>query len=745
MSKFFLRFFLIVLIVVVSATIFLSYFGIETTKFNNLIQKEANKLNEKIKLDFATTKIYINIKELNILIKLYNSKILIQQNEINLSKLNLYLPIRSFFNSDFLLKKIEVAFVKNDIKDLLKITKIFLPRIINNQLDKIFERGKINGEFTIPFNLDGSIGKNYGFSGKVEDALLKLSNDFTIKKLTTDISHFKDSGKDKLRLNIKKGLVYDFDLLGSKIEIERKDNLTKVKSLIVTKGNLNLKKINKLSSLFGTNITYIKDLNGEINLKTDVSFFVDNFFRVKNLIYSTNGTISHLVLDADENTIIKKYLPEYNKKIIFKKINIKVKNSKLNNFFELNGLINFKNNFDNFYISRTYKYDKKVSHFIGNIDLTNSKVDFHEINFFKTSGNKSNVSFDLKFVKKKYTNIKKLFFESKKSEIFISNLNLNKNFEIVNFKDIRVKTFSKKIKNNDFEVKKNKQIKILGKVFDAGQLLKSVYKTSNKKIFSKSFRSDLKINLDKVITGTDDNLSNLSIIGQINKGSFDKLSLKGNFSENEILEISIYKINSNKKTLQVISDRARPFIKNFDFIKGFEDGKLEYDSTIEKEISNSNLTITDFKVSKVPALAQLLTLASLQGIADTLSGEGIRFDVFEMKTNSKGNVLNIEDALGIGPAVAILLNGYVDKGNVVSLRGTLVPATKLNSLISKIPLVGNILVGKKTGEGVVGVSFKIKGPPKDLKTTINPIKTITPRFIIRAVEKMKKRKKDNSK
>ena len=92
----------------------------------------------------------------------------------------------------------------------------------------------------------------------------------------------------------------------------------------------------------------------------------------------------------------------------------------------------------------------------------------------------------------------------------------------------------------------------------------------------------------------------------------------------------------------------------------------------------------------------------------------------------------------MGPAVSILLDGYVDKGKIVSLRGTLVPASKLNSIISKIPLVGDILVGKKTGEGVVGVSFKMKGPPKEIKTSVNPIKTLTPRFIVRAVEKMKK-------
>jgi len=235
------------------------------------------------------------------------------------------------------------------------------------------------------------------------------------------------------------------------------------------------------------------------------------------------------------------------------------------------------------------------------------------------------------------------------------------------------------------------------------------------------------------------------MIALINKGSYEKLNLKGNFSKNEIIEMSIYQIDKDKKTLQVISDRARPFVKNFDFIEGFEGGKLEYESVISKESSHSNLLISDFKVSKVPALAQLLTLASLQGIADTLSGEGIRFDSFEMKSNTEGNVINVEDALAMGPAVSILLKGYVNKGKIVSLRGTLVPATKLNSIIASIPIVGDILVGKKTGEGVVGVSFKMKGPPKDIKTTVNPIKTLTPRFIVRAVEKMKKKKQEETK
>ena len=86
------------------------------------------------------------------------------------------------------------------------------------------------------------------------------------------------------------------------------------------------------------------------------------------------------------------------------------------------------------------------------------------------------------------------------------------------------------------------------------------------------------------------------------------------------------------------------------------------------------------------------------------------------------------------------MEGYIEKekDKIISLRGTLVPATTINKTISSIPLIGDILVGKKTGEGVFGVSFKIKGPIKKLETTVNPIKTLTPRFITRTLEKIKK-------
>ena len=732
--------------IAVSAIIFLSLFGIETDKFDRLIKSKANEVNKYVKLEFQKTKIHINPTELNLGVKLQNPKILVKNNEIILSKLNLFLSLRSFITSDFLLKRAEISFAKNDIKDLTKITGVFLPRFINKKLNKVFYKGSLEGEFIIPFKSDGSIGKDYGFSGKVSEASINLTKEFSIKNLTTRITYITDVDGGKYLASIEKGFIYDLELTGSEIHLEREKNETKVKSYLHTNGKLDFFQIKKISSLFGLNTNSFKDINGTVKLVTPISFDLDKQFRLKNLSYSTSGDIAYLEIHTDEKRIIKKYLPEYDPKIILKNTKITFDNSKLNRTISLAGSIKVGDKFEGFNIREKFNYSKQSFDINGNIILSNSKVKISKLNYNKDIGKEAKLSFDVNFVLNNYFNIQNLEYLAGVTKINLSNIKLNKNFELIDFKDARIKTFSDDlVKNNDFSIKNSKKIIILGEVFDAQPLLKSLYKKDDKKTFSKDFFSKIKINFDKVFTGTNDDVSDFAMIASIKKGSYEKLSLKGNFSKDEIIEMSIYQIDKDKKTLQVISDRARPFVKNFDFIEGFEGGKLEYESIISKKISNSNLTITDFKVSKVPALAQLLTLASLQGIADTLSGDGIRFESFEMKSNSEDNVLNIEDALAMGPAVSILLEGYVDKGKIVSLRGTLVPATKLNSIIASIPLVGDILVGKKAGEGVVGVSFKMKGPPKDIKTTVNPIKTLTPRFIVRAIEKMKRKKKEEVK
>ncbi|MDA9616316.1 AsmA-like C-terminal region-containing protein, partial [Candidatus Pelagibacter sp.] len=234
-------------------------------------------------------------------------------------------------------------------------------------------------------------------------------------------------------------------------------------------------------------------------------------------------------------------------------------------------------------------------------------------------------------------------------------------------------------------------------------------------------------------------INNLSGYLNFKNSKIDNLKLDSVFL-NKKKKINLI-INTNKAmetSTRLFTDYPKPLIKRYDFIKGFEEGYLEFNSSKKDNVSNSVLIINDFKIQEVPIFAKILSLASLQGIADILTGEGIRFTDFEMKFSNQKGLTTIEEMYAIGPAVSILMDGYIESKKLISLRGTVVPATTINKSIASIPLLGKILIGEKTGEGVFGVSFKIKGPPKDLSINVNPIKTLTPRFITRTLEKIKK-------
>ena len=73
-----------------------------------------------------------------------------------------------------------------------------------------------------------------------------------------------------------------------------------------------------------------------------------------------------------------------------------------------------------------------------------------------------------------------------------------------------------------------------------------------------------------------------------------------------------------------------------------KDGKLDFTSTeIDQNISKSELRIYNFKLQDMPALTKLLSLASLQGIADLATGEGIRFNEFDMFFENSKNLLKL--------------------------------------------------------------------------------------------------------
>ena len=281
---------------------------------------------------------------------------------------------------------------------------------------------------------------------------------------------------------------------------------------------------------------------------------------------------------------------------------------------------------------------------------------------------------------------------------------------------------------------------VKGNRFDATNLAKFLSNQRDENKFEK-LSGNIEIAFENIKVPMSEKLENFKLIGQIKKGQFVKISSKGDFGGNNFLDISMKKDeNSDKKYLEIYSDLTRPLLTEYSFFKGLSGGKLLFTSIIDGAKSNSKLKIENFKVVNAPGVIKLLSLADLRGLADLAEGEGLSFDLLEIDMEKDDNFLKLNEILALGPSISVLMEGYQEKNGLISLRGTLVPAKTLNKMISKIPVLGNIVIPKEVGEGLFGISFKMKGPKGNVKTSINPIRTITPRFIQKIIDRNKETK-----
>ena len=708
-----------------SLIIALSTIGIETNRFNNLIKSRISQSNNNVNLELTTVKFKLDIKEISLFIETSNPKINYRNAFIPAKNIKVYIDFLSLVTSEPKIKKINLSLNELNINQLKKLSITLKPSNFTSFLNNKIRQGKLIAE--LEFYLDEkNLIKNFITRGSVSNLKTEITRNINLNK--THFSFFADKS-DVLIKNI-------FGEIGP---ISIKDGDVQLKLLpeisLVSNFRSNIK-INNKSENYASlvkNFKYAKDMNS-LNADLNNTFLInfDKTFKVKKYNYKNNGRVINVNFD------FKKPIENY---LLSEKINqLSLVNSEIKTHISSE-----KNNVS---IKGKYSLNKgnilsyDLSNIINNellklkLDVEYDKpVELEFINYKKSKESIGNLLLDLT-KKKENIKVNKLSFIESNNSVLIEDIEFNKN-KFLSLKNISVKTFNNGIKNNDFSISFDKKIIVNGTQFDARNLPKIINQKNSKNIFSQ-INKDIEIDFLNIAAPLSENLKNFKLIGEIRKGKFIKISSKGDFGSNNFLDITMKNDQKNKKKyLEVYSDLTRPLLTEYNFFKGLTGGKLLYSSIIDGDKSNSKLKIENFNVVNAPGMIKLLSLADLSGLADLAEGEGMSFDVLEIQMEKDKDSLKINEILALGPSMSVLMEGYQNP-SITSLRGTLIPAKTLNKMISKIPVLGNIVIPKEIGEGLFGISFKIKGPPGKIKTTINPIRTITPRFIQKIIDRNKK-------
>ena len=725
----FLFYSLIILILIIS---YLSFFGLSTERLNGKIKTEILNINKKVNLELRSVKFLINPFNFSVDVKTFDPEIFFDNRKLKLEYIKTNISLKSFIYNEFSIDNLQISTKAIKLSDVLLLARNFKNSPELFILNKIIKGGFLVGNINLNFDNDGKIKDDYKINGFVKNGKLDLLNKYNIKDLNL---LFKISNKEYFLKKIKTEFK-QIKLSSPSIKIKKKKDLFLINGRLTS----NKKNIDKelLNILLRGKFKNFNIENINFSSENNFNFNVNKKFKIRNLSLESKINLNNL--DYKNNSpYLKKYLPNFKKLIKLKNHKILVNYKK--NQFDINGKgeIIIENNSDILHYKVTKKNEEYI--FDTNININKNPILIDILNYKKEKD--SNSLLKLKGIYKKNNEIKfhSISLEENNNNFLIENLSLNNEYKILSLSLLNFKFTNINKINNKINLKKNKKnYELNGKLFDATKLIKEMFNSDKNKdltVLLHNFNTNVVIQIDKFYLDNEYFVNKFHGELSLIKSEIKKLNITSNFNKDKKLTLTIDN-SGDEKITTLYSDHAKPLVKNYKFITGFEEGSLDFYSVKKNNLTTAKLKVYDFKLQKLPVLTKLLTLASLQGIADLLSGEGIRFNDFEMNYSKQNNLMNIEEIYAIGPAISILMDGYVEIDKLVSLRGTLVPATTINKAIGSIPLLGNILVGKKVGEGVFGVSFKIKGSPKDLKTTVNPIKTLTPRFITRTLEKIKK-------
>ena len=728
MKKLFYRTTIILILIVLSSLVYLSTIGIKTKRFNSTIISQLKKAKPNIELKINYVSAKLNLLNLSIDAKTIGTDVIYRNKIIKLENLKSKISLKSIFENKFAISEISISTKSLPLKDLIGFI-----RLINNNtklliLEQVVSKGYIVADFKLEFDNIGRLKKNYKINGLVNDTQIAV-----LKKKVDKLNFVFEISDQRLIFNQIDFLINNKKIFVEKLIALKQDNNFLVSGRFNTK-NLYLKKDDLI---FLKKNDFIEKNFREVNFSSDntFNFRINNNLNFKN--FNMKSIIDMNYLKLNNFLKIKNVFPKIKKEIIFENQKIKLEYTKDRLEINGNGSVVLQDEKD--IINYKIIDNKKEINFDLGLKISKNKFIFDLLNYEKEKKNLLNLSIKGKQNKSEIL-LKEILLTENKNTFSIENLNLSNDLKINNIEIININFIDKENFNNNLQIKKDgKRYKVSGNSFNLNKIISELLESKvskKKKIFNNNF--DVFFDIKKIYLDKKNICRNFKGYLSINRNEIRELNLESFFYNNEKIRLTVNTSENEEKIITLFSEQAKPLVDRYKFVKGFNEGKLDFYSITKNKKTQSTIKIYDFKLKEVPALTKLLTLASLQGIADLLSGEGIRFTEFEMKFTNIGKLMKIDEIYAIGPAISILMEGYIEKNKLVSLRGTLVPATTINKTISSIPLLGGILVGKKVGEGVFGVSFKIKGPPNNLETTVNPIKTLTPRFITRTLEKIKK-------
>ena len=616
---------------------------------------------------------------------------------------------------------IKDSYINNLVLTINSTEKNLKVNLVEAAFDKTYLVLKRNLELYIPEIHIKSNNNNIIINTKSSkffnnDLFVNLSNTIIVLDKYTDIYNIKNNFEVTTNINAKYNSLYKIIFILGLDKIHKsyvksiEGNIDGLLNIKINKSvetlsyefSASLKNFNLVEeNVNENNLIHFQDFQGELLVNKSISkitgkaYINESLANINILMDNNNKITAHITANAKASSF--SFLKEYNYLISgTNKLSIVI-NKELN---------------------------KKI--WVANIqsDVFASNINLDFINYKKPLNTRGNLSATFLFSGNKLTKIKNLnFFTDQiimKGSLYFSDNVILKKIEINEYVS-KKNNFSALLTYSQNE---GRTINIDGKSIDLGDFIDSDEKKYENLIFS--------LDINKLFYG-DKYFGKTTLNAQIKKGSLHNINgeIFHNSKPYVIFRDIVYEEENFKKILLSFNDFGL-FLREAKLSSSFIKGNGDISLIIDKEnykINSGNINISDSSVKNASFLTRLLQLASFTGLVEILTNEGIPFNKIVGDFFVQDKKVDINNFKFKGFSLGGTLKGNINfNNNNIHLEGVIVPAYAINSLINKIPIVGQIITGIE-GEGLIGMNYKAKGTLDKPNYSINPLSILTPGII----------------
>ena len=433
---------IILVLLFISFCLYLSIYGLNTNKFNDLISKKISEKNKNFTITFDKIKIFLNIGTFNLEIKTDKPSIIFQDKEIKIKSISTSLPIKSIIKKQNNINNIKIITDENKIKNIIEIARSLKNTPELFLINKAVKSGIITSEIKFNFDENGNLLNDFILDGRIENLNLKLINNNTVDEIK-----FNFLIRDKKYLFTNSSLNYEgIKITSNEIRVVNSNNIYSVEGdLSNNSSNINL---NKLFKILNIDIK-LKDKDLLISSTNDFSFDLNKKFKFSGVKVQSNIDYGNFEYS---NVLLKRFFPGYRENIKFQDNKLKVIYNNENYQVSGNSKFNINEDIDNLKFDIS-KRDDKI--FNTTSTIKNNAINFKILNYTKKKNLNSTINLDGIIYENKSLLINEIKFAQKENYVNFKNISLNPNKKVKSIDEVNIS-----VQNNNENISKLKIKKI---------------------------------------------------------------------------------------------------------------------------------------------------------------------------------------------------------------------------------------------------------------------------------------------